>query len=282
MKQIHILKVTLVAWALIMTSTLSLAAADKDTIILASTTSTQNSGLFDHILPKFEEASGTKVNVVAVGTGAALKLARNGDADVLMVHHKKSEEQFVTDGYGVERFDLMHNDFVIIGPESDEANLSQMKSVTDALKAIVLSNKIFVSRGDDSGTHKREIELWQLANIAEDQKNTKWYREAGAGMGATLNVAIGMNAYTLTDRATWVSFKNKQSHKILFEGDPNLFNQYGIILVNPEKFPHIKAQAGQKFIDWMLSKQGQKAIASYKLEGQQLFTPDAISGDLSN
>ncbi|WP_420546798.1 substrate-binding domain-containing protein [Curvivirga sp.] len=282
MKYIHILKITFIAWALLMTNSLSFAADDKNTIILASTTSTQNSGLFDHILPKFEEASGIKVNVVAVGTGAALKLARNGDADVLMVHHKKSEEQFVTDGYGVERFDLMHNDFVIIGPQTDEAKLSETKSVSDALKAIALSNKIFVSRGDDSGTHKRELELWNLAHVTKDQKSTKWYREAGAGMGATLNVAIGMNGYALTDRATWVSFKNKQSHKILFEGDSNLFNQYGIILVNPEKFPHIKAQAGQKFIDWMLSEQGQKAIASYKLEGQQLFTPDAISIDLSN
>ncbi|MDX1737999.1 MAG: substrate-binding domain-containing protein [Alphaproteobacteria bacterium] len=254
----------------------------KKVITLASTTSTQNSGLFDHLLPIFEAEQGIKVNVVAVGTGAALKLARNGDADVLMVHHKKSEEKFVADGFGAERFDLMHNDFVLVGPAQDPANVSEANSISDALKAIGQSEAIFLSRGDDSGTHKKELELWSATNIKPTANSGKWYREAGAGMGATLNVAVAMNGYTLADRATWISFKNKQDHKIVFEGDKRLFNQYGIILVNKARHPHIKADEGQKFVSWMLSKDGQAAIASFKLQGEQLFVPDAISDYLAN
>lgn len=268
--------------SLVLACSFALPAKAEDSITLASTTSTQNSGLFDHILPKFTETSGIKVNVVAVGTGAALRLARSGDADVLMVHHKKSEEKFVAEGFGVERFDLMHNDFVLLGPDSDPANVSSMKSATNALAAIAQSQSVFVSRGDDSGTHKKELELWKAAGVSPQENSGNWYREAGAGMGATLNIAVAMQGYILADRATWVSFKNKQNHKIVLEGDTRFFNQYGIILVNPERFPHIKKEAGQAFVNWMISEEGQKAIASYKLEGQQLFTPDVISLDNIN
>ncbi len=244
------------------------------TIILASTTSTQNSGLFDYLLPKFKEQTNITVNVVAVGTGAALKLARKGDADVLMVHHKTSEEQFVAEGYGVKRYNLMHNDFVLLGPKSDPAQIKSIKSISKALKEISTHNSIFLSRGDDSGTHKRELELWRQAGIAVKSASGGWYREAGAGMGATLNIAAAMNGYVLADRATWISFKNKQSLKVLLAGDKGLFNQYGVILVNPDKHPHVKQELGQTFIDWLLSEHGQKSIENYKLSGQQLFIPD--------
>ncbi len=255
--------------------TLSSAQADEKTIIVQSTTSTQNSGLFDAILPKFTAQTGIKVHVVAVGTGQALKNGRNGDGDVLLVHAKPAEEAFIAGGFGVKRFDVMYNDFVIVGPNDDPAKLAGTKSIVEALKKIILSKSIFASRGDDSGTNKKELQLWKLTGINITKHSGSWYRETGSGMGATLNVAVGMGAYTLTDRATWLAFKNKSTLKILSQGDPLLFNQYGVILINPKKHPHVKAKFGQEFIDWLTGKKGQAAIADYKLKGKQLFFPNA-------
>jgi len=251
------------------------AHADDKSIILQSTTSTANSGLYDYILPKFREKTGITVNVVAVGTGQAIKNAQNGDGDVLLVHAKAAEEKFVADGYGVERFDVMYNDFIIVGPPSGPAGIAGMKDATSALKKIAENGAIFASRGDNSGTHKKEIALWNEAGVDPTGASGKWYRETGSGMGATLNTAVGMSAYTLTDRGTWISFKNKGDYGIVVEGDPNLFNQYGVILVSPDKHPRVKAAEGQTFIDWILSEEGQSAIASYTLDGQQLFFPNA-------
>ncbi len=244
-------------------------------ITVASTTSTQNSGLFDYLLPLFSRKTGIDVHVVAVGTGAAIRLAREGNADVLLVHHKPSEEKFVRDGFGVKRYDLMYNDFVLVGPAGDPAGIAGAASAADALKRIAEAKAPFVSRGDDSGTHKKERALWQQAGIDADGRKNPWYRETGSGMGATLNVASAMNAYALSDRATWISFANKGDLKLLFAGDPALFNQYGVILVNPAKFPHVKARDGQRFIDWLISDEGQKAIAAFRVRGQQLFVPNA-------
>ncbi|KLN59782.1 sulfate transporter [Kiloniella spongiae] len=247
----------------------------KSEITLASTTSTQNSGLFDYLLPLFKEQTGIEVHVVAVGTGAALKLARNGDADVLMVHHKTSEETFVSEGYGVERFDVMYNDFVLVGPDNDPSGVKETETIVDALGEIKAKQAIFLSRGDDSGTNKRELELWKANGDNPKTASGSWYRETGSGMGATLNTAVAMQGYTLSDRATWISYKNKQNMEILFEGDERLFNQYGVIVVNPEKFPHVKEEAAKIFVNWLLSEEGQSTIASYKVSGQQLFIPDA-------
>jgi len=251
------------------------AKAEDKTIIVQSTTSTQNSGLFDFLLPKFTAQTGITVNVVAVGTGQALKNGRNGDGDVLLVHAKPAEEKFIAQGYGVKRYDVMYNDFIIVGPTNDPAKLNGTKDILSALKKIAQTNTIFASRGDDSGTNKKELQLWKKAKIDISKHSGNWYRETGSGMGATLNVAAGMGAYTLTDRATWLSFKNKQSLKILSQGDPLLFNQYGVMLVNPKKYPHVKAKDGQIFIDWLRSKKGQSTIAAYKLKGKQLFFPNA-------
>lgn len=252
------------------------AQADDDNfIVVQSTTSTQNSGLLDYLLPMFTEKSGIEVRVVAVGTGQAIENAANGDGDVLLVHAKPAEEKFVSEGNGVERFDLMYNDFVIVGPASDPAGIAGSSDAAAALKAIADSGSLFASRGDDSGTHKAELKLWQTAGVDAAGSSGDWYRETGSGMGATLNAAAGMGAYTLTDRATWVAFENKGDLQIVTEGDPVLFNQYGVILVNPEKFPHVKAAQGQQFIDWLLSDEGQAAIASYQVDGQQLFFPNA-------
>jgi len=251
------------------------AMAEQASIIVQSTTSTANSGLYDHLLPRFEADSGVRVNVVAVGTGQAIRNAVNGDADVLLVHAKSAEEKFVTDGFGVERFDLMYNDFVFVGPPTDPAGLSAASSATDALARIASSEALFASRGDDSGTHKKELSLWHLASIEPFAASGTWYLETGSGMGATLNVAVGMGAYSVTDRATWLSFANKHEFQILFEGGPLLLNQYGIILVNPLKHPHVKAKTGQVFVDWMIGDQGQQAIAAYRRDGKQLFFPNA-------
>jgi len=255
--------------------TATAAIADDKAIILQSTTSTANSGLYDHILPMFTDKSGIQVNVVAVGTGQAIKNAKNGDGDVLLVHAKPAEEQFVADGFGVERFDVMYNDFIIVGPAADPAGISGLKNAETALKQIADAKSTFASRGDNSGTHKKEVRLWKAANVDPSGDSGTWYRETGSGMGATLNAAVGMGAYALTDRGTWISFKNKGDFKIVVEGDPNLFNQYGVILVNPQKHPRVKAAAGQAFIDWILSSEGQAAIAGYQLDGQQLFFPNA-------
>jgi len=251
------------------------ASADQPFIVVQSTTSTQNSGLFDYILPMFTEKTGIEVRVVAVGTGQAIKNAMNGDGDVLLVHAKPAEEKFVAEGHGVRRDDVMYNDFVIVGPAADPAGIAGGNDAITALKTIAESRAAFASRGDDSGTHKKELRLWQAAAIDPQQASGTWYRETGSGMGATLNAAVGMDAYAMTDRATWIAFSNKANHKIMVEGDDRLFNQYGVIPVNPEKHANVKAKLGQTFIDWLLSPEGQKAIASYKVDGQQLFFPNA-------
>ena len=252
--------------------------ADDSFIIVQSTTSTQNSGLYEAILPDFFEATGVEARVVAVGTGQALRNAANCDGDVLVVHARAAEEQFVADGYGVARADLMFNDFVIVGPRSDPAGVAGAPDVAAALSRIADATAPFVSRADDSGTHMREMALWQAAGPDPVADSGTWYRETGSGMGATLNIAVGMDGYALTDRGTWVAFDNKGDHAILFEGDPALFNQYGIILVNPEHCPNARTAAGQHFVDWMLSEEGQDAIAAYRVEGQQLFFPNAGDG----
>ena len=247
-------------------------------IILQSTTSTQNSGFYDHILPAFEKDSGIQVRVVAVGTGQAIKNARNCDGDVLLVHAKADEEAFVADGYGKERFDVMYNDFVVVGPEGDPAGIVGAAGAAEALAAIAANALPFASRADESGTHKKEMALWQTAGVDPTADSGGWYRETGSGMGATLNIAVAMGAYALTDRATWIAFGNKMSHRILAEGDPNLFNQYGVILVDDGRCPDVKARPGQDFIDWLLSPKGQAAIVSFRLQDQQLFFPNA-AGD---
>jgi len=252
-----------------------LAQAADRFIVVQSTTSTENSGLYAYLLPLFTAASGIEVRVVAVGTGQALRNARNGDGDVLIVHARAAEEAFVAAGHGVTRHDLMVNDFVMVGPDTDLAGLKQADSLTGALQRIAAAGTVFVSRGDDSGTHKKELSLWRAAGLDPAGSGSAWYRESGSGMGATLNIAIGMNALTLTDRATWVSFGNKRDHAILMEGDPALQNPYGVILVNPATHPGVRAQDGQIFIDWLLSPAGQTAIAAFRVHGQQLFFPNA-------
>lgn len=243
-------------------------AAAQEVITVASTTSTEQSGLFDHILPIFRDETGIEVRVVAQGTGQALETGRRGDADVVLVHARELEEQFVAEGYGVERFDVMYNDFVIVGPRDDPAGIAHAESAAAAMAAIAEAGAPFVSRGDDSGTHVAERKLWAMAAI---EPAGDWYRETGAGMGPTLNTASQMNAYTLTDRGTWLSFANRGELEILFEGDEVLFNPYGVILVNPDRHPHVNAAAGQAFIDWLTSPAGQAAIAGFTIGGQQLF-----------
>jgi len=253
------------------------ALAQDKSIIVQSTTSTENSGLFKHLLPIFEKKTGIKVRVVAVGTGQAIKNAANGDADVLLVHAKSAEEKFVKDGWGVERFDLMYNDYIVVGPPTDSAKVGGMKDAKEAFKRIAAAQAAFLSRGDNSGTHKAELVIWEAAVIDPRKASGKWYREAGSGMGATLNTGVGMGAYVLADRGTWISFKNKGDHKIQVEGAKDLFNQYGVVLVNPKRHPKVKAKKGQAFIDWLLGPDGQKAIADFKLAGKQLFFPNAKS-----
>jgi tungstate transport system substrate-binding protein len=254
------------------------AVAAERFITVASTTSTENSGLFGYILPRFQQASGIDVRVVAVGTGQAIKNAERGDADVLFVHHQPSEEQFVAQGFGVARREVMYNDFVLVGPQADPASIQGMTDVVAALTRIAATPAPFVSRGDDSGTHKLELSLWKLAGVDVKQAGRAWYREVGAGMGAALNMAGGLNGYTISDRGTWISFRNKGRLALLVAGDARLFNQYGVILVNPAKHPHLNAQDGQAFIDWLISDSGQQAIADFRIEGQQLFFPNAKTG----
>ena len=249
--------------------------AAESFITVASTTSTQNSGLFKHILPQFKAHSGINVRVVAVGTGQAIRLAKKGDADVLFVHHKPSELKFVSEGFGVGRKDVMYNDFVIVGPSTDPAGIKGMTNAVAAFRKIQKSKSIFASRGDDSGTNKKELGLWVSAGIDVKAVSGSWYRETGSGMGATLNAASGMQAYTLTDRGTWVSFKNKKNLVLLTEGDAGLFNPYGVILVNKALHSHIKSDEGQTFIDWLTSSAGQKAISAYTVGGKPLFFPNA-------
>ncbi len=254
------------------------APAGERFILLQSTTSTQNSGLFDAILPAFTAASGIEVRVVAVGTGQALKNARNGDGDVLLVHAVGAEKAFVSEGYGVARLDVMYNDFVIVGPPADPAGIAGLSDATAALKSIAAAAAPFASRGDDSGTHQKELALWRAAGLDPVAASGTWYRETGSGMGATLNLAVGMGAYALTDRGTWIAFKNKGNFGILVAGDERLFNQYGVILVNPARHPRVKAEDGQAFIDWLTGPDGQAAIAAYTLGGEQLFFPNAGDG----
>ena len=253
----------------------SLAQATERFILVQSTTSTQNSGLFDHILPLFEAETGIEVRVVAVGTGQAIRNAQNGDGDVLLVHSRAAEEDFVAAGHGIKRHNVMYNDFVIVGPAGDPAGVGRMKTASEAFDLLSKSGEIFVSRGDDSGTHKTELRVWATLGTDVSAASGSWYRETGSGMGATLNVAVGMDGYTLADRATWISFGNKSSHQILFEGDPALFNQYGIIRVNPQRHPNVKAKEAELFETWLLSEAGQSAIAGFVVEGQQMFTPNA-------
>jgi tungstate transport system substrate-binding protein len=251
-----------------------LAMAQKF-ITVASTTSTEQSGLFRHLLPIFEKKTGIQVRVVALGTGQALDLARRGDADVLFVHARAAEEKFVAEGHGVKRIPVMYNDFVVIGPRSDSARVAGSKDVVEAFRKIKAASAPFVSRGDRSGTHTAELDLWKAARIDIAKEKGSWYRDTGQGMGPALNTASSMGAYLLADRGTWLSFKNRGDLTILVEGDKRLFNQYGVILVNPEKHPNVKRAEGQAFIDWVVSPEGQKAIADYRIGGEQLFYPNA-------
>jgi tungstate transport system substrate-binding protein len=251
------------------------AHAQDKSIVVASTTSTQDSGLFGHILPLFKAKTGIDVKVVAQGTGQALDTGRRGDADVLFVHAKAQEEKLVADGFGVKRYPVMYNDFILIGPKSDPAGIKGMTDVAEALKAIKSRGEPFISRGDRSGTHIAELDLWKAAGIDIGKEKGPWHKEIGQGMGAGLNTASAANAYVLADRGTWLSFKNRGDLDILVAGDKRLFNQYGVMLVNPEKHPHVKKELGQAFIDWLVSPEGQKAIADYRINGQELFFPNA-------
>jgi tungstate transport system substrate-binding protein len=251
------------------------AHAQPKYITVASTTSTEQSGLFKHLLPLFEKKTGIQVRVVALGTGQSLDMGKRGDADVVFVHAKPLEEKFVAEGYGVQRFEVMYNDFVLVGPKSDPANVSGSKDIVAALQKIRAAQAPFASRGDKSGTHFAELELWKAAGIDISKDKGPWYHDTGSGMGPTLNTASGMNAYALTDRGTWLSFKNRGELVIVVERDQRLFNQYGVILVNPAKHPHVKKEMGQAFVDWVISPEGQKAIADYKIGGEQLFFPNA-------
>ena len=248
--------------------------AEERFITVASTTSTEQSGLFGHLLPDFEKTSGIKVRVVAMGTGQALDMARRGDADVVFVHDKAAEEKFVAEGYGVKRQEVMYNDFIVVGPKADPAKAAG-KDILEGLRRIEATKAPFVSRGDKSGTHAAELRYWKLAGVDLDKAKGPWYRDTGSGMGPALNTAASMDAYILADRGTWLNFKNRGELGIIVEGDQRLFNQYGVILVNPAKHPHVKQADGQKFIDWVVSNAGQKAIADYKIGGEQLFFPNA-------
>ena len=258
---------TIAAYFLISTSMTCFA----QNLVMASTTSTEQSGLFQHLLPEFKKSTGVDVKVVALGTGQALDMGRRGDADILFVHDQVAEEKFVADGFGIKRLPVMYNDFVLIGPANDPAKVAG-KEIMNALKNLAAANASFISRGDKSGTHAAELRYWKNANL--ENKGTG-YKECGCGMGPALNIASSTDSYVLADRGTWLSFKNRGSMKILVEGDSRLFNQYGVIAVNPAKHPHVKVDVAQKFIDWVISPIGQSAIASYKIGGEQLFFPNA-------
>jgi tungstate transport system substrate-binding protein len=264
----------LLAMVAFLAATATVSAQEKS-IVVASTTSTQDSGLFGHILPLFKKRTGIEVKVVAQGTGQALDIGRRGDADVVFVHARAQEEKFVADGFGVRRFPVMYNDFVLIGPSTAPAGIKGSKDIVAALKVIKAKTAPFISRGDKSGTHAAELRLWQAAGIDITNEAGSWYKAIGQGMGAALNTASASDAYVLADRGTWISFKNRGDLVIVVEGDKRLFNQYGVILVNPAKHPHVKKELGQAFIDWLISPEGQKAIRDYKINNQQLFYPHA-------
>ncbi len=247
--------------------------AQAEDIVVASTTSTENSGLFAYMLPKFEAKTGIKVKVIAQGTGQAMETGRRGDADVLLVHNRVAEDKFVAEGYGVERRDVMYNDFVLVGPRNDPAHVKGTQDVAEAMRRIAAGTTPFISRGDKSGTNAAELRYWTAAGV--DPKAWSGYKEAGAGMGATLNMAASLGAYTVSDRGTWLSFKNRQDLEIVMAGDQRMFNPYGVMLVNPAKYPHVKKEAGMKFIDWLTSADGQTTIADYKINGAELFFPNA-------
>jgi tungstate transport system substrate-binding protein len=270
-------KFGLVVLSVIVLSVMGLATAhaQQSSIVVASTTSTEQSGLFGYLLPRFSEATGINVKVVAVGTGQALDIGRRGDADVVFVHDRPAEEKFLAEGFATKRYDVMYNDFVIVGPKADPAHIAGNKDVVDALRKIAAAKAPFISRGDHSGTHEAELRLWKEAGVDLGPARGGWYREIGQGMGPALNMASSSNAYLLSDRGTWLSFKNRGELAILTEDDKRLFNQYGVMLVNPAKHPHVKAKEGQAFIDWLVSAKGQDAIASYKVGGEQLFFPNA-------
>lgn len=265
-------------WIVYLTFAIGLGTvtADEGQLLLQSTTSTVNSGLLDAILPRFTEQTGVEVRVVSSGTGQALRNARNGDADLVLVHAKRDEEKFVAEGYGLERFDLMYNDFVMVGPPDDPAGLQQAQSAAQAMSKIAAAGANFVSRGDESGTHRKEMHLWELTNRDLSRISQQpWYLESGTGMGATLNIAINKRAYTLADRGTWIRFGNKSDFEILFEGGEELLNPYGLILVNPKKHPHVNVVDGQALIDWLIGEEGQQWIDSYRVDGKQLFFANA-------
>jgi len=270
-------RLMMAAAAVVMTLPFGVPAsfAQDKSIVVASTTSTQDSGLFGHILPMFKKKTGIEVKVVSQGTGQALDTGKRGDADVVFVHAKAREMKFVEEGFGVKRYPVMYNDFVVVGPKSDPAGIKGSKDIAASLKRIKDKKTAFISRGDKSGTHGAELRLWKVAGIDIEKDKGPWYKPIGQGMGATLNTAAASNAYTLTDRATWIAFKNKRDLVIAVEGDKRLFNQYGIMLVNPQKHKHVKKDLGQAFIDWIVSAEGQKAINSYKRNGEQLFFPNA-------
>lgn len=260
--------------ALLLNIIISYSYADEKPLILASTTSTENSGLLKHLTPIFTETTGIIVHTIALGTGQAIRVAQNGDADILMVHAKKSEIEFLEAGYGIDRREVMYNDFIIVGDKENPASINSDDTPLIALTKIKNNNSLFISRADDSGTHKRELWLWQLAKLDPDTFLTSWYRESGSGMGKTLNIAASLNAYTITDRGTWLSFNNRQDLTIANQGDIKLFNQYSIILVNPEKQPHVQYKKALQFSDWLISPVGQQAIADFTIKGEQLFIPN--------
>jgi tungstate transport system substrate-binding protein len=271
---------TALALASMMGAPVAAQQAAEKSIVVASTTSTQDSGLFKHILPLFKAKTGIDVKVIAQGTGQALDTARRGDADVVFVHARPAEEKFIAEGFGVKRHPVMYNDFIVVGPKSDPAGVKGSRDIVASLTTLKTKSAAFISRGDKSGTHQAELALWKIAgiDIAADKDAKKlgdWYKEIGQGMGAALNTAAASNAYVLADRATWIAFKNKSDLIISVEGDKRLFNQYGVILLSPAKHPNVKKELGQQFIDWLISAEGQKAIADYKIEGQQLFFPNA-------
>jgi tungstate transport system substrate-binding protein len=271
----HTRRVLIAIAATALIGSVSVTAAQDKSIVVASTTSTQDSGLFEYLLPIFKRKTGITVKVVAQGTGKALDTGRRGDADVVFVHAKSQEEKFLAEGHGVKRLPVMYNDFVVVGPKNDPAGVKGMKDVGKALQTIKDKQATFISRGDRSGTHSAELRLWKASGVDIEKAKGPWYKAIGQGMGAALNTAAGSGGYVLSDRATWIHFKNKQNLAVLVEGDQRLFNQYGVMLVNPAKHPNVKKELGQAFIDFLVSPAGQKAIASYKINGQQLFFPNA-------
>ncbi len=272
----RILRTTWVALALSIAATAA-PAHGAQFIVMSSTTSTEQSGLFGHLLPLFTRETGIEVRVVAQGTGQALATARRGDADIVFVHDRVAEEKFVAEGHGLERREVMYNDFVVVGPKSDPAKVAGLRDVAHALSGIAKARAVFVSRGDRSGTHAAELRFWAQSPAGVPAADAVWYRQTGSGMGPTLNVASGVDGYALTDRGTWIGFRNRGALSILVEGDPKLFNQYGVIVVNPKRHPGVKAEAAQRFADWVVSPSGQSAIAAYRLGGEQLFFPNAAA-----